>query len=137
MLYDMNKNVQRLCYLPIAFGAAKLPTEYICVAEKKKSVLRGLDLTEGLHCFFGACTGLFDDLDDFFELGSSCIADEFVDEALAGGDNGARMPQPCQGDGYFFLVAATHSICEDVDFVASIEQINGRLCYADVAFNAD
>jgi hypothetical protein len=47
------------------------------------------------------------------------------------------MPQPCQRDWDFLLVAAADSICDDVDLVSRSKQIDGGLCDADVTLDAD
>jgi hypothetical protein len=47
------------------------------------------------------------------------------------------MPQPCQRDWDFLLVAAANSICDDVDLVSRSKQIDGGLCDADVTLDAD
>jgi len=47
------------------------------------------------------------------------------------------MPQACQRDWDFLLVAAADSIGDDVDLVSRSKQIDGGLCDADVALDAD
>lgn len=47
------------------------------------------------------------------------------------------MPQSGQGNWDLLLVAAAHAVGNDVDLVLSSEKIEGRLSYANVAFDAD
>jgi hypothetical protein len=65
------------------------------------------------------------------------ISHAFVDEAFARGDYRSFVPQSCQRNGDFLLVAAAHSVCDNVDLVSGLEEIDGGLCDADVAFDAN
>lgn len=47
------------------------------------------------------------------------------------------MPEPGQGNWHLFLVAAAHCISNDINFVPSSEEVNGSLCDADVALDAN
>jgi len=47
------------------------------------------------------------------------------------------VPQPGQSNRYLFLVAAAHCIGNDIHLVSGSEAVNGSLCDADVALDAD
>lgn len=47
------------------------------------------------------------------------------------------MPQPRQRNRHFFLVAAAHSIGDNVDLVAGAKQVESCLGNTNVALNTD
>jgi hypothetical protein len=47
------------------------------------------------------------------------------------------MPQPCQRDRHLLLVATAHSIGDDIHLVLGSKEVDGSLCDANVALDAD
>jgi hypothetical protein len=70
-------------------------------------------------------------------LGRCSVSHAFVDDTLACGDDSTFVAQAGEGYGDLLLVATADAIGNDKDLVASSQQINGGLCDADVALDAD
>jgi hypothetical protein len=66
-----------------------------------------------------------------------CILHAFIQEALACCHYRPLMPQPCQCNGHLLLIAAAHSIGDDIDLVLGPQEVDGRLCNANVALDAN
>jgi hypothetical protein len=71
------------------------------------------------------------------ELSCARVSYALIHDALACGDHGTLMPQSRQCDRDLLGIAAAHAVCNDVDLVPSPEKIDGGLCDANVALDAD
>jgi hypothetical protein len=66
-----------------------------------------------------------------------CVSHTLIHKALACCHYGPFIPQPRQCNGHLLLVTAAYAIRDDIDLVSSSEEIDGGLCNADVALNAN
>lgn len=69
-------------------------------------------------------------------LWTSCVSNSLVYEAFARCNNSALVPQPSQSKRNLFLIAATHSIGNDIHLVAGSKEIDSSLCDANMALDA-
>jgi hypothetical protein len=47
------------------------------------------------------------------------------------------VPQPCQRDRHLLLIATAHSIGDDINLVLGSKEVDGSLCDANVALDAN